>query len=523
MARGQRSVEGGGDARSTDHNQDNTTWKEGRGITVKNVLDNKCMTELRNTSNHERVQGEIERLSQKKRKDRSSQDKVRLLQLKLYQKAKQESGYKFYILYDKISQPYILEEAYKRCKKNGGSPGIDKQSFADVEEYGVKKYLEEIAEEIRTRKYRPQAVKRKMIEKENGGFRPLGIPTIKDRVVQQACKMVIEPIFEADFDDLSYGFRPRRSAKGAITEIRDNLNEGKCEVYDADLSKYFDTIPHDKLEIVLKERIADPRVLQLIKLWLKAPIVEEDGRYTGGKSNKKGTPQGGVISPLLANIYMDILDRIVSKEGGYFNRTGVKMIRYADDFILISKHIKQEGIIRLHSYLQRMELTINTEKSKKVNVKQESFDFLGFTFRNNVSLFDKKKKYIRIEPKAKSQKKIRQKINATLKHIGHYRPEEVVGELNPIIRGWMNYYRIDKVSHTQLAFRRLDGYLRLRLRRYYNRKSQKGSNLRGQQAFDILVKNYGLIRPYISTGLRPAYACDEINRKAVCGKTACTV
>jgi retron-type reverse transcriptase len=292
MAGGRWSVEGGGDACSTDDNQDNTTWKEGRGIAVKNVLDNRCMTELKNTSNHESVQREIERLTQKKRKDRSSLDKVRLLQLKLYQKAKQESGYKFYVLYDKIFQPYMMEEAYKRCKKNVGSPGIDGQSFDDVEEYGVKKFLEEIAEELRTRTYRPQAVKRKMIEKENGGFRPLGIPTIKDRVVQQACKMVIEPIFEADFDDLSYGFRPRRSAKGAITEIRDNLREGKYEVYDADLSKYFDTIPHDKLEIVLKERIADPRVLYLIKLWVKAPIVEEDGKYTGGKSNRTGTPQG---------------------------------------------------------------------------------------------------------------------------------------------------------------------------------------------------------------------------------------
>jgi group II intron reverse transcriptase/maturase len=523
MAEGRRSGEGGGGACSTADNQDNTTWKEGRGIAVKNVLDNRSMTELKNTSNHESVQREIERLTQKKRKDRSSLDKVRLLQLQLYQKAKQESGYKFYVLYDKIFQPYMMEEAYKRCKKNGGSPGIDGQRFADVEEYGVKKFLEEIAEELRTRKYRPQAVKRKMIEKENGGFRPLGIPTIKDRVAQQACKMVIEPIFEADFDDLSYGFRPRRSAKGAITEIRDNLKEGKYEVYDADLSKYFDTIPHDKLEKVLQERIADPRVLHLIKLWVKAPIVEEDGKYTGGNSNRTGTPQGGVISPLLANIYMNILDRIVNKEEGYFDRNGVKMIRYADDFILMSKQIKQEVIIRLHSYLQRMELTINTEKSKKVNVKESSFDFLGFTFRTSRSLFDERKNYIRIEPKVKSQKKIRQKINMALKHIGHYKPEEVVGELNPIIRGWMNYYRIDKVSHTQVAFRKLDGYLRLRLRRYYDRKSQKGSNLRGQQAFDLLVREYGLKRPYRSAGLRPAYVCDEINRKAVCGKTARTV
>ncbi|MBS3774600.1 MAG: group II intron reverse transcriptase/maturase [Bacteroidales bacterium] len=481
------------------------------------------MTELKNTSNQENVQREIDRLSQKKRKERSSQEKVRLLQLKLYQKAKQESGYRFYILYDKIRVPYILEEAYKRCKKNGGSPGVDKQTFADVEEYGVKKFLTEIRQELRTRKYRPRAVRKKMIEKANGGQRPLGIPTIKDRVVQQACKMVIEPIFEADFDNLSYGFRPKRSAKGAITEIRDNLKAGKYEVYDADLSKYFDTIPHDKLEIALKERIADPRVLYLIKLWLKSPIAEEDGTYTGGKRNKKGTPQGGVISPLLANIYMNILDRIVNKKDGYFSKSGIEMIRYADDFILMSRHIKQELINKLHTYLRRMELTINTEKSKKINAKETSFDFLGFTFRNDRSFFNKNKRYIRIEPKAKSQKKIRQKINEVLKRIGHYRPEEVVEELNPIIRGWMNYYKIDKVSHTQLAFRKLDGYLRERLYRYYDRKSQRKTNFYGQKAFRLLVSEYGLIEPYKSSGLRPAYVCDEINRKAVCGKTARTV
>jgi group II intron reverse transcriptase/maturase len=469
------------------------------------------------------VQREIDNLSQKKRKDRNSLEKVRLLQLKLYQKAKQESGYKFYILYDKIFLRHVMEEAYKRCKKNGGGPGIDGQTFLDVESYGAEKYLTEISEELRKREYRPQAVKRKMIEKENGGQRPLGIPTIKDRIVQQACKMVIEPIFEADFDELSFGFRPRRSAKGAITEIRDNLKSGKYEVYDADLSKYFDTIPHDKLETVLKERIADPRVLHLIKLWLKSPIVEEDGRYTGGKGNTRGTPQGGVISPLLANIYMNILDRIVNNGSGYFGRNGVKMIRYADDFILMSRHIKQELINKLHTYLQRMELTINTDKSKKVNIWQESFDFLGFTFRNKKSIFDEKRKYFSIEPKAKSQKKIRQKINKKLKYIGHYAAEDVVSELNPILRGWMNYYRIDKVSHTQVAFRKLDGYLRLRLCRFYNRKSQRKSRLQGQQAFDILVKEHGLIKPYRASGIRPVNVLDEINRKAVCGKTARTV
>ncbi len=473
-------------------------------LLLTNVLDKRKTTELmKEISIQEKVQNEINKLTQKKRKDMSSQERVRLLQLKLYLKAKQENGYKFYILYDKIFQKHILEEAYKRSKSKDGSPGIDKQSFSDVEKYGRAKFLTEIREDLHKRTYKPQAVKRVWIEKENGGKRPLGIPTIRDRVVQQACKMVIEPIFEADFDDSSHGFRPKHSAKDAIIEIKNNLKHGKQIVYDADLSKYFDTIPHDKLEIVLKERIADPRVLHLIKLWLKSPIVEADGKFTGGKSNTKGTPQGGVISPLLANIYMNLLDRIVNNPKGYFSERGIKMIRYADDFILQSKHIKQETIIRVHNYLNRMGLLINTDKSKLVDARKEAFDFLGFTFRYDQSKVSSRGKFWNIFPKAKSQKKIRQNINLKLKSIGHYPAHKVVDELNPIIRGWMNYYKIEKVSYTQVAFKDLEDYLRQRLFRYYNRKSQRKSRLFGTQAFSRLVKEYGLIKPYKTSGLRP--------------------
>lgn len=457
-------------------------------------------------SNQEKVQCEIENLQQKKRKDLKPQERVRLLQLKLYQKAKQEKQYIFYVLYDKIFQGYMLEEAYRRCKSNNGKPGIDNQTFEDVEKYGRKKFLEELSEELRLRSYKPQAVKRIWIEKENGGERPLGIPTIKDRVAQQACKMVIEPIFEADFDDSSYGFRPKRSAKGAVTEIRANLKQGKHAVYDADLSKYFDTIPHDKLVKALKERISDPRVIALIKQWLKVPVVE-NGKYAGGKGNTKGTPQGGVISPLLANIYMNILDRIVNNPNGYFNQRGISMIRYADDFILMAKQIGIISIDRIHTYLDRMGLVINAEKSKLVNAKDESFDFLGFRFRYDcINLFGKNSKFWNIMPKPKSCKKIRQNINQHLKGIGHYPAASVVDELNPIIRGWMNYYKIEKVSYTQIAFRDLDCYLRRRLYRFYNRKSQRKSSLFGRQAFEILVKEFGLIKPYKSSGLRPANA-----------------
>jgi group II intron reverse transcriptase/maturase len=471
------------------------------------VLDRRNTTKLmKQESIQEKVQREIKSLSQKKRKDMTSQERVRLLQLKLYLKAKQEKRYKFYILYDKIFQKHILEEAYRRSKSKNGSPGVDGQSFADVEKYGRTRFLEELGEELRKRTYKPQPVKRQWIEKEGGGHRPLGIPTIKDRVAQQACKLVIEPIWEADFDDSSHGFRPKRSAKDAIKQIRDNLKKGDQTVYDADLSKYFDTIPHDKLELALKERISDPRVLHLIKLWLKVPIVEEDGTYTGGKSNTKGTPQGGVISPLLANIYMNLLDRIVNKPQGYFFQRGIRMIRYADDFILMSRHINQEAILRIHRYLERMGLIINPGKSKLVKAKESSFDFLGFTFRYDRSLYSKGSRFWKVIPRSKSQKKIRQKINQRLKSIGHYSREQVVSELNPILRGWMNYYRIEKVSHTQVAFRKLEDYMRSRLYRYYNRKSQRRSSLYGQQAFDILVKDYGLIKPYKTSGIRPVNA-----------------
>jgi group II intron reverse transcriptase/maturase len=317
---------------------------------------------------------------------------------------------------------------------------------------------------------------------------------------------VLEPIFEADFAETSYGFRPNRSAKGAVTAIKQELKKGQDMVYDADLSKYFDSIPHDKLEIALKERISDPRVLHLIRLWLKSPIVEEDGRYTGGKKNNKGTPQGGVISPLLANIYMNLLDRIVNNPSSYFTRKGVRMIRYADDFILMSRHINQEVILRIHSYLDRMGLTINQQKSKVIKAKEESFDFLGFTFRYDRSIMYKGTKFWNIRPRDKAQQKIRQKINTKLKSIGHYPAEDVVRELNPIIRGWMYYYRIESVSYTQVAFNILGNYLRRRLFRYYNRKSQRRTGLHKSQAFDMLVKEYGLINPYLSSGLRPVNA-----------------
>ena len=238
-------------------------------------------------------QGELFKESKRKL---PSAERVRMLQEKLYCKAKQERAYTFYILYDKMFIPFMLQEGYAKVKANGGSPGIDGINFTDIEKNGLEIFLKELGEDLRKRTYKPQAVKRVWIPKANGSKRPLGIPTIRDRVAQAVCKMIIEPIYEADFEDDSYGFRPERTAKDAMKAIREHLEEGKTEVLDADLSSYFDTIPHDKLMIVMKQRIADARILDLIEKWLKCPVYEE-GQFKGGKQNKVGTPQGGVISP----------------------------------------------------------------------------------------------------------------------------------------------------------------------------------------------------------------------------------
>jgi RNA-directed DNA polymerase len=310
-----------------------------------------------------------------------------------------------------------------------------------------------------------------------------------------ACLMVIEPIFEADFEDSSYGFRPKRSAKDAITKIKEHLKTGKTEVYDADLSKYFDTIPHDKLMIAIRERIADQRVLKLIWKWLKAPVCEA-GQYTGGKKNKVGTPQGGVISPLLANLYLHLLDRIVNSTTNSFHKTGIAMARYADDFVLMGESIGEDILSRLKGLLDRMGLKLNEEKSRMVNARETPFNFLGFVFRYDVNTrYPERGRFWNVKPSDKSIKKIRQKVGAALKKMGHYRPEAMVRELNPILGGWLNHFDIKGVSYPYSAKLKLDFYLRTRLTRYFNRKSQRKSRLFRKQAYGILVDKYGLINP----------------------------
>ena len=436
-------------------------------------------------------QGELFKVS---KRDLPPAERVRMLQEKLYCKAKQERDYKFYILYDKIFIPYMLQEAYAKVKANGGSPGIDGQTFPDIEKYGLEKFLSELGEELRKRTYKPQAVKRVWIDKANGGKRPIGIPTIKDRIAQAVCKMIIEPIFEADFEDSSYGFRPERSSREAMKAIKEHLQSGKTEVLDADLSSYFDTIPHDKLMIVMKQRISDPRILDLIEKWLKSPIYE-DGQFKGGKKNKVGTPQGGVISPLLANIYMHLVDKMVNNVKQLFYKQGIKIVRYADDFVLMGSRITKEATDKLKDMLKRMGLTLNETKTKLIQAQETPFNFLGFTIRYDKDILGRTHRYWNIHASDQSENKIREKIRSLLRSGGHYPPQQVARELNTTIRGWLNYYEIDKVTYSAMSKRTLRYHLIEKLNRYYNRKSQRRSRLYGQQAFELLVNKYGLIDP----------------------------
>lgn len=445
--------------------------------------------------NQERVEAEGQgELFKRRRNEIPDAERVLTLQQKLYQKAKQERGYKFYVLYDKMFIMYMLREAWKSVKSNGGAPGVDGMTIADVEKYGVELYLTDLGEELRKQTYQPQAVKRVMIPKANGGERPLGMPTVKDKIAQTVCKMILEPIFEADFEDSSYGFRPDRSAKDAMKAIKENLKDGNTEVYDADLSKYFDTIPHDKLQIALKERITDPRLLKLINLWLKVPIYE-DGRYKSGKGNRMGTPQGGVISPLLANIYLHLLDRIVSNPLSMFGKCGIKIIRYADDFVLMGKILPDVITEKLKYLLNRMGLTINETKTRKLDARSECFNFLGFTIRYDRDLKGGSSKYWNIVPSKLAEQRVRRKIKNHLDTHGHCNAQDIAKELNKIIRGWLNYFSISKVSYPAMSKRRLRFYLLDKLYRFYNRKSQRKSRLYGTKAFEVLTTKFGLIDP----------------------------
>jgi len=401
-------------------------------------------------------------------------ERIRELQRKLYQKAKQEKRYRFYLLHDKVYRRDILSHDYRLVRSNQGAPGVDGETFEEIEnrEEGAEGYLEKIGEELRGKRYRPMPVRRVYIPKADGGRRPLGIPTIKDRVVQMAVKIVIEPIFEAGFEENSYGFRPKRSAHQAMDDLSLQLGRGKTQVIDADISRYFDTISHDKLLALVAERVVDKNILWLIKVWLKAPVMEEgeDGkkRYEG---SDKGTPQGGVISPLLANIYLHVLDR-VWKEQKIQERYGARLIRYADDFVVLCQGSPEKVLRGIRIVLAGLRLRLNEEKTRVVDAREQSFHFLGFTVRV-VKSCKTGKFFPLMRPSEKAMARVKAEIRALTCRRSHALPTEVVIEkLNEVVRGWTGYFYYGNCSRD---LSRIKGFLDERVRIYLRRKHGKKS------------------------------------------------
>jgi RNA-directed DNA polymerase len=373
-------------------------------------------------------------------------DSIRRLQRKLYLKAKQEPNFRFYTLYDKIYRGDILLHAYNLVRANGGAPGVDGITFAMIEADGAEAWLFSLQQDLREKRYEPQPVRRVMIPKAGGGERPLGIPTIRDRVVQMAAKLVLEPIFEADFEPVAYGYRPRRSAHQALGEITQTLRCGYADVVDADLSKYFDTIPHAELMKSLARRIADKQVLKLTQSWLKVPVEErrENGTrsMTGGKD--KGTPQGGVISPLLANLYMNRFLKYwrLTCIGTVFR---AKIISYADDFVILSRGCAKEAMAWTKAVMTRLGLTLNEEKTKIKDARKERFDFLGYSFGIHNSPRNGRA-YMGASPSKKSIARIKDKIGDILDKRNGQDWQEISRKLNQMLDGWSNYFSYGTVS-----------------------------------------------------------------------------
>ena len=423
-------------------------------------------------------------------------EQVRVFQRKLYLLAKQEREFKAYSLYDKICQPHFLTEAYRRVRagkraEDGG--GVDGQTFELIEQKGLSGFLAEIRQALLTRSYRPSPVRRVLIPKSGSGkMRPLGIPTIRDRVVQMAVKMAIEPLWEADFIDSSYGFRPKKSAQQAIRNIRDNIYEGYKFVFDADLSGYFDTIPHDRLFILLKERLRDSSVLDLIERWLKAPVRHEDGRL---ERSERGTPQGGVISPLLANIYLHAFDRIVSNPNSVFGRADIRIVRYADDFVLMGRQRYSPQVLRaIYQLLGRMGLSLNREKTRILHMSTSSLHFLGFEFRSVPSKFTfNKRNYTNIRPSHKSRSKLYGSIRELLGRVSNWRIEAMVPRLGELLLGWLNYFSITKVSHIWDTVKQLKTHLDYKLYKWLKRKGRSAHRSIRQRPYEYLVRCKSLL------------------------------
>jgi RNA-directed DNA polymerase len=423
--------------------------------------------------------------------------KIRMLQRKLYQKAKEEPNYRFYLLYDKMYREDILNHAYALAKSNQGAPGVDGQSFTGIEAAGLGEWLNGLRNELRAKTYTPQAVRRVNIPKPGGSERPLGIPTIRDRVVQTAAKLVLEPIFEADFDPNAYGYRPKRSAQDAIRKVHELLREGYTDVVDADLSKYFDTIPHRELLQCVARRIVDRDLLHLIKMWLKVPVQERDGngtpRVSGGKQSMRGTPQGGVISPLLANLYRNRFLKYwrITGRGEFFQ---AQVVNYADDFVILSRRKAVEALDWTRTVMSRIGLTLNEAKTHIRQANAERFDFLGYTFgphrfRKNGSVF------LGESPSQKSVARLRQNVGDLMKS-GNMLPwRDVRDRLNATLRGWSRYFC---QGDCYPAYRAVNHYVYQRVRVFLRRRHKVPSLGTAKYSDRMVFGQLGVLRLFVA-------------------------
>jgi len=403
--------------------------------------------------------------------------KLTALRQKLYRKAKLEPKFRFYALYDRIYRRDVLSSAYQIARANKGAAGVDGVTFDDIESSaeGIDGFLDEIYESLRTKSYRCEAVLRAWRPKPDGRKRPLGIPTIRDRVIQTAVLLIIEPIFEADFMDCSYGFRPKRSAHDALTEVRKHLKEGCSFVYDADLRGYFDSIPHEKLMKCVEMRIVDGQLLKLIRKWLQAPVVEQN--RGGGKKvtrNRKGTPQGGVISPLLANVYLHWFEKVFYSAKGPGSWARARIVRYADDLVVLARYRSKRTVDFIESKIETwLDLELNRDKTKALVLRDlgTSLDFLGFTFRYDRDLKGRGHRYLNVTPSAQALKAERIAIRELVNHRQCHVPlPDLIGSLNRQLKGWATYFSF---GYPRKGKRTINAYVRSRLIRHLRRRSQR--------------------------------------------------